>query len=61
VGCHRDLHEHLGKGFVGLKGFEAIFSTPQFAHCALILETPKAPAPNADLQNLKTLRSLLPS
>lgn len=59
VGSHRDLHQHLGKGFVGRTGFEAIFANSAFARCALILETPKD-SPRADLVNLKFLRSCLP-
>ncbi len=60
VGSHRDLHQHLGKGFVGLKGFKAIFNNPGFKNCVLILETPKD-TPYADPINLKILRSCLPS
>jgi len=58
VGSHRDLHEHLGKGAVGLAGFRAIFKRSVFIDCALILETPKD-SPRADLVNLKTLRSCI--
>jgi len=60
IGDHRDRHEHIGKGVVGLKGFKALFSWPQFSDRILILETPKDPAPKSDLKNLKVLRSLLP-
>ncbi len=59
--CHRDLHQNLGEGHIGLAGFRALFRRPEFSGCALILETPKDPAPQADLDNLKRLRSCLPA
>jgi deoxyribonuclease-4 len=58
LGSHRDLHEHLGKGFIGLDGFKSLFRHSAFKDCALILETPKD-SPRADLDNLKVLRSCL--
>jgi deoxyribonuclease IV len=58
---HRDLHQHIGEGNIGLAGFHALFSRPEFARCALILETPKDPAPASDIRNLKRLRSCLPA
>jgi deoxyribonuclease-4 len=60
LGGHRDLHEHLGKGRVGLEGFRHLFAAHDFSGCAFILETPKEPAPQSDLENLKRLRSVLP-
>ena len=38
--AHKDRHEHLGKGKIGLTGFEAIVKHPKLAHLDLILETP---------------------
>jgi deoxyribonuclease-4 len=58
-GCHRDMHQHLGKGEIGLGGLRALFSSYDFGRCALILETPKDPVPAADFENLKKLRSIL--
>jgi deoxyribonuclease-4 len=60
LGSHRDLHQHLGKGYVGLTGLKVLFSRPEFSGCAFILETPKD-TPRADLENLKKLRSCLPT
>jgi deoxyribonuclease-4 len=60
VGCHRDRHENLGQGFVGLDGFKHLFSAADFSTRAFVLETPKEPMPTADLENLKKLRSCLP-
>lgn len=59
LGCHRDRHENLGKGYIGLEGFSYLFSRDVFKNCAFILETPKEPQPHADLENLKDLRSCL--
>lgn len=58
---HRDLHQHLGQGHVGLAGFRALFARPEFRRAALILETPKEPAPSSDLENLRRLRACLPA
>lgn len=60
LGSHRDMHEHLGKGHVGLAGFRHLFGHPAFRDCAFILETPKEPIPQSDLENLRLLRSCLP-
>jgi deoxyribonuclease-4 len=60
LGSHRDLHQHLGQGNVGLEGFKMLFRSGPFENCALILETPKEPIPPSDLENLKRLRACLP-
>ena len=39
LGEHKDRHEHLGKGFIGKKGFEAIVASKGFSGVNLILET----------------------
>ncbi len=59
-GSHRDLHENLGEGNVGLRGLSALFHSGPFKSCAFILETPKEPLPDSDLENLRKLRSCLP-
>lgn len=57
LGGHKDRHEHLGDGYIGLKGFEAIVKYAKFnADFTLILETePEGVA--KDLQLLQKLRS----
>jgi hypothetical protein len=42
-----------------VEGFKALFSAHDFSSRAFVLETPKEPMPQADLKNLKTLRSCL--
>lgn len=39
IGEHKDRHEHLGKGFIGLGGFKAIVGSKGFKGVNLILET----------------------
>ena len=54
---HKDRHEHLGKGLIGLKGVEAIVKHPKLGHLDLILETPfDDDGVKEDLEILKKLR-----
>jgi apurinic endonuclease APN1 len=39
LGAKRDRHEHLGEGFIGLAGFEAIVNMKKLSHMNLYLET----------------------
>ncbi len=55
IGEHKDRHEHLGKGFIGKKGFEAIVTSKAFSNVNLILETPPDHVAE-DLAILKKLR-----
>jgi deoxyribonuclease-4 len=56
---HRDLHEGLGRGKIGKEGFGFLFKDKRIQAKALILETPKEPMPEMDLENLRVLRSFL--
>ncbi len=56
LGGHKDRHEHLGDGFIGLKGFEAIVAHPKLQHIDLILETPIDDGVKKDLAFLKKFR-----
>lgn len=40
LGIHKDRHERIGKGFIGVKGFETFFSEEFFRTIPMILETP---------------------
>jgi deoxyribonuclease-4 len=52
---HRDRHEHIGQGKIGLKGFKALLADPRLKDCNLILETePTGQA--ADIKLLKDIR-----
>lgn len=57
LGSRHDVHQHIGKGFIGLEGMKRIINHPRLRHLPFILETPKD-SENADKVNLKTVRSL---
>jgi deoxyribonuclease-4 len=54
---HRDRHEHIGKGRIGLDGFRRIVNHPKLKNIPLILETPKA-GEDDDIRNLTLIRRL---
>ncbi|MEK7105069.1 MAG: deoxyribonuclease IV [Patescibacteria group bacterium] len=54
--AHKDRHEHLGKGYIGLDGFKAIVAHPKLKHIDLILETPWDDALTDDMKYLKKFR-----
>lgn len=55
LGARKDRHEHLGDGFIGLAGFEAIIHHPKLQHLNLILET-EPDGVEKDLGLLKKMR-----
>lgn len=55
LGEHKDRHEHLGQGKIGLAGFEALVHEPKLKHVNFILETPKD-KPQDDPRNLAILK-----
>jgi deoxyribonuclease-4 len=58
-GSRVDRHEHIGKGQIGLEAFRFIMCDPRFAKIPKVLETPKGKDLAEDVENMKTLRSLL--
>jgi len=40
AGCHRDRHQNIGQGTIGLEGFRRIVNCQHFTDIPLILETP---------------------
>lgn len=54
LGGRKDRHEHLGNGFIGLDGFQAIVSNPKLRHLDLFLET----EPDGVVRDLETLKRL---
>jgi deoxyribonuclease-4 len=59
LGSRVDRHEHIGKGFIGLKGFKNIMNDAKLISVPKILETPKGKEQLEDLENLKILKSLI--
>ena len=59
LGSRKDRHEHIGKGLIGLSGFQNILSTCKSFEIPAIIETPKGKSDDADRLNLKTLREII--
>ncbi len=58
LGSGLDRHEHIGRGRLGLAAFRLVLNEGRFRAVPKVLETPKDPAPTADLRNLAVLRRL---
>lgn len=64
-GSRRDLHEHIGRGTIGLEGFRVVVTRPSLARVPKIMETPKGDAPVSegagpwDAINLGALKGLM--
>lgn len=56
IGGKKDRHEHLGKGKIGLPGFEAVVKHHPLKHLDLILETPWDEGLAEDMTLLKNYR-----
>lgn len=59
LGSRVDRHEHIGKGFIGEKGFANLMNDDRLTHIPKILETPKGKEQLEDLENLEKLKSLI--
>jgi deoxyribonuclease-4 len=59
LGSRVDRHEHIGKGFIGLEGFNNIMNDNRLIAIPKILETPKGKDQKEDIINLRTLRNLI--
>jgi apurinic endonuclease APN1 len=60
VGKKRDLHENIGDGCIGIKGFESLLSQiPSFI--PLILETPGVQGEGPNKQNVERVKTILTS
>lgn len=56
LGEHKDRHEHLGKGKIGLEGFRALVRHPKLKNVNMIVETPTYEGMVEDIKILKSLR-----
>jgi len=59
LGSRKDRHEHIGKGTLGLEAFRLLMNDKRFEKLPMVLETPKDPAMELDIINLKSLRNLI--
>ncbi len=57
-GEHRDRHENIGDGAIGIEGWRALLSRPEVTGWSFVLETPGDAARHA--ADIATLRSLAP-
>jgi len=57
MGSHKDRHEHIGKGLIGLDGFRNFMNDRRWEKIPLVLETPQAEKQYK--QDLRVLRSLV--
>jgi deoxyribonuclease-4 len=58
LASHSDRHWHIGKGYIGLKGFKNIVNHPLLDHLPGIMETPRKDLKD-DLRNMRVVRSLM--
>jgi deoxyribonuclease-4 len=61
LGSRLDRHEHIGKGKIGVTGFELVLKDARFRDHPMVLETPKGKDLKEDKENLKVLRRLIRS
>ncbi len=59
LGSRVDRHEHIGKGFIGLSGFKLLMNDKRLTDIPKVLETPKGKEQLEDLENIRTLLSLI--
>ncbi|HON78280.1 MAG TPA: deoxyribonuclease IV [Spirochaetota bacterium] len=59
AGSRIDRHEHIGSGLIGDKGFSLLLRDRSLRKVPLVLETPKFNDTEADIANLKKVRSLI--
>jgi deoxyribonuclease IV len=57
LGEKKDRHEHIGKGKIGLKGFQALAQHPKLKNVDMIVETPHDGRHISDLTTLKRFRN----
>lgn len=59
-GSHRDRHENIGDGQIGLDGFRAVVNHPSLRHVPGFLEVPGLDGKSGpDVENLRRLRGLV--
>ncbi len=56
LGDHRDRHEHIGQGEIGLAGFTTLMRHPKLTSIDVIIETPWDQTYSQDIKILKKLR-----
>ncbi len=54
-----DRHDHIGKGLIGLMGFEMLMNDSRLVNIPKILETEKSEDLHEDIENMRMLLSLI--
>jgi len=57
-GSHRDRHDNIGKGLIGLQAFRHFVNDSRLSRVPMVLETPKGKDLTEDVEGLRTLRGL---
>ncbi len=57
-GSHRDRHDNIGKGLIGLQTFRHFVNDSRLSRVPMVLETPKGKDLTEDVEGLRTLRGL---
>ena len=57
AGSKKDRHQHIGRGYIGKKGIEAILNNRYLRRLPFILETPKD-SPSHDRENVRRVKAL---
>jgi len=58
LGSHKDRHENIGYGKIGLNGFKALINYPALKDADFVLETP--PSLKKEVNDIKLLKELRP-
>lgn len=56
LNSHKDRHEHLGEGLIGLEGFRELVRHPKLQNIDLVVETPSDEKRPHDIELLKSFR-----
>lgn len=59
LGARRDLHQHIGQGYLGLEAFRLIMNCERFKDMPLVLETPMLDGGKSWAEEIKLLESLV--
>ena len=59
LGSRKDRHDHIGDGYIGLRGFRHVVNDPRLQRVPGLLETPKGKDLREDRKNLAVLRELM--
>ncbi len=59
TGSHRDMHQNIGEGEIGVEGMRRLLNHPKLSHLPLLLEVPGTDKMGPDKRNIDIVKSLL--